>query len=75
MLRRKGFDVRTVSNGLQGHAWYFCDFGDLVVTDIQMADLDGVEMMRYICTVNPNVHAVYMSVESRWFLAALNREQ
>jgi DNA-binding NtrC family response regulator len=69
MLRRKGFDVRTVSNGLQGHASYFRDPADLVGTDIQMADLNGVEMMRYIRTVNPNVHAVYMNVESNWFLA------
>ena len=75
MRRRKGFDVRTVSNGLQGHASYFRDPADLVVTDIQMAELDGVEMMRYIRTVNPNVRGVYMSGETSRFLAALDREQ
>lgn len=75
MLQREGFEVRTASNGLNGYSSYFREPTDWVVTDIQMPELDGVEMMRCIRSVNPNVRAVYMSGATIKYQAALDRER
>ena len=75
MLRRKGFEVRTADNGLHGYSSYFREPTDIVITDIQMPELDGVEMMRCIRGVNPNVQAVYMSGATSKYRAALDREK
>ena len=75
MLQREGFEVRTASNGLHGYSSYFREPTDWVVTDIQMPELDGVEMMRCIRSVNPNVRAVYMSGATNKYQAALDRER
>lgn len=75
MLRLNGFEVRTANNGLHGYSSYFREPTDLVVTDIQMPELDGVEMMRCIRALNPNVRAVYMSGASGQYQAALDRER
>ncbi len=74
MLRRKGFEVRTANNGLHGYSSYFRDPTDIVITDIQMPELDGVEMMRCIRGVNPKVQAVYMSGAIAKYQEALDRE-
>lgn len=75
MLRVKGFEVRTASNGLHGYSSYFRAPTDLVITDIQMPELDGVEMMRCIRGVNPEVKTVYMSGATQKYQAELAREQ
>lgn len=75
MLRGKGFEVRTASNGLHGYSSYFRAPADVVITDIQMPELDGVEMMRCIRGVNPNVKAVYMSGATQKYHAVLAREK
>jgi len=75
MLEGEGFEVRTATNGLHGYSSYFREPTDWVVTDIQMPDLDGVEMMRCIRSVNPSVRAVYMSGVTTKYQAALERER
>jgi len=74
ILRLNGFEVRTASNGLHGYSSYFRDPTDLVVTDIQMPELNGVEMMRCIRAVNPKVRAVYMSAAASNYQEALDHE-
>jgi len=75
VLEREGFAVRTATNGLHGYSSYFREPTDWVVTDIQMPELDGVEMMRCIRSVNPNVRTVYMSGATTKYQAALERER
>jgi len=75
MLRFAGFEVRTASNGLHGYSSYFRDPTDVVVTDIQMPELDGVEMMRCIRALNPKVRVVYMSGAASKFRQALDHER
>lgn len=60
-LRSRGFETATASNGLHGYAGYFRKATDWVVTDLNMAELDGIEMMRCIRALNPRVKTVYMS--------------
>jgi len=74
ILRIEGFEVRTADNGVHGFAAYFRDPTDWVVTDIQMPELDGLEMMQCIRTINPRVKTVYMSGEVEKYQAVLNRE-
>ncbi len=63
ILGQEGFEVRTAHNGTLGYFAYFHDPTEWVVTDIQMPELDGLQMMQGIRSINPNVKVVYMSGE------------
>ncbi|HEY2918160.1 MAG TPA: response regulator [Candidatus Binatia bacterium] len=70
----EGFEVRIADNGVHGFATYFRNPTDWVVTDIQMPELDGLEMMQCIRTINPGVKTVYMSGEVEKYQAVLDQE-
>jgi DNA-binding NtrC family response regulator len=74
ILSQEGFKVRTAYDGVRGCADYFRDPTEWVVTDIQMPELDGLQMMQCIRAVNPHVKAVYMSGEVERYHAALDEE-
>jgi DNA-binding NtrC family response regulator len=74
ILRIEGFDVRIADNGVHGVAAYFRNPTDWVVTDIQMPELDGLEMMQCIRAINPGVKTVYMSGGLEKYRAVLDRE-
>lgn len=61
LLRLEGYDVSLAFNGVQGYASYFRNPTEFVITDIQMPEWDGFEMMRAIRGLNPTVKAVYTS--------------
>lgn len=73
-LRHMGFDVRTARNGTHGYARYFLSPTDWVLTDIEMADLDGIEMMRCIRAINPAVKTIYMTAAADKYSPALTME-
>ena len=60
-LRGEGYQVWTARDGLQGYANYYMHQAETVVTDIDMPQLDGFEMMRSIRAINPRARAIYMS--------------
>ena len=60
-LRGEGYHVWTARDGLQGYSSYHKHQAEMVVTDIDMPQLDGFEMMRSIRTINPRARAIYMS--------------
>jgi CheY-like chemotaxis protein len=74
ILRIEGFEVQIADNGARGFAAYFRNPTDWVVTDIQMPELDGLEMMQCIRAINPGVKTVYMSGEVEKYQAVLDRE-
>lgn len=74
ILRIEGFEVRIADDGAHGFAAYFRNPTDWVVTDIQMPELDGLEMMQCIRAINPGVKTVYMSGEVEKYQAVLDRE-
>ena len=74
ILRIEGFEVRIADNGAHGFAAYFRNPTDWVVTDIQMPELDGLEMMQCIRAINPAVKTVYMSGEVEKYQEFLDRE-
>ena len=60
-LRGEGYHVWTARDGLQGYSNYHKHRAEMVLTDIDMPELDGFEMMRSIRAINPRARAIYMS--------------
>jgi DNA-binding response OmpR family regulator len=60
-LRGEGYQVWTAGDGLRGYSSYYQHQAETVVTDIDMPELDGFEMMRCIRAINPCARAIYMS--------------
>jgi two-component system KDP operon response regulator KdpE len=73
-LRRAGIIAHTARNGLHGYSRYFREPTDWVVTDIDMPELNGIDMMRSIRVINPTVKTIYISGSIEKYRAALIRE-
>ena len=57
----EGYDVRVAVNGDSGFQVY-CEFGpDLVVTDVVMPKMSGMELIRKIRDTNSQVKVIYIS--------------
>ena len=74
-LRGEGFEVWTACDGAHGYSCYSQRPTELVITDIQMPVLNGLEMMRYIRAINPFVKTVYVSGALREFWTVLEVER
>jgi CheY-like chemotaxis protein len=61
LLKEKGYQVWTARDGIEGYSGYYQHQAQTVVTDIDMPELDGFEMMRCIRSINPSARAIYMS--------------
>ncbi len=61
LLRGEGYQVATARDGLQGYSSYYQHQAGTILTDIDMPELDGFEMMRCIRFLNPRVKTIYMS--------------
>jgi DNA-binding response OmpR family regulator len=73
-LTAAGYEVQTADDGLHGYLRYLDQQPEIVLTDIQMPELDGLEMIRCIRTVNPNVKAIYISGAISQYQEALSTE-
>jgi DNA-binding NtrC family response regulator len=74
-LRAEGFEVRTACAGTQGYSSYLRHPTELVVTDIQMPELDGFQMMRCIRDINPSVRTIYVTGARERFRLRLELER
>ncbi|HZA55746.1 MAG TPA: response regulator [Candidatus Udaeobacter sp.] len=74
-LRSEGFEVRSAPDGLHGYSCYFQYPTELVVTDVQMPELDGLQMMRAIRAINPSVKAIYLTGATEQFRFPLELER
>lgn len=73
-LTTAGYDVQTAATGLDGLSVYLEQQPDVVLTDIEMPELDGLEMMRCIRAVNSRVKTIYISGAVRQYRDVLTRE-
>jgi CheY-like chemotaxis protein len=61
MLEDEGFEVRLAKDGADGYLAYLLFNPDVVLTDIQMPQKNGLELMGHIRCHNPAVKTIYMS--------------
>lgn len=54
VLNNKGFDVDVAFNGHDGMAKFSSDKHDVVITDIMMPDINGMDIVEFVKHVNPN---------------------
>ncbi len=74
LLSQEGYQVGSASNGLEALACLKQDRPHLVITDINMPDMDGMEFLRELAKSFPSIQVImitaYGGVES--YLEAMN---
>ncbi len=55
VLHRKGYDVKTASNGNEAVDMFMRELFDLVLSDYKMPQMTGVELLQNVKAVNPDV--------------------
>jgi len=63
-LGRAGYDVRATDNGSTLWQWIEADDGDLVITDVVMPDVDGLDLLPRIKRLRPDLKIIVMSAQS-----------
>ncbi|MCP3166537.1 sigma-54-dependent transcriptional regulator [Myxococcus qinghaiensis] len=61
MLRRDGFDVTVAENGEQGLAEFNKNGADIIVTDLVMPKVGGMEVLSTIRAANPDVPVIIIT--------------
>ena len=74
ILTAAGYEVQTADDGLHGFMMYVQQQPEVVLTDIQMPELDGLEMMRCIRVINPKVRTMYITGALNRYREALIKE-
>lgn len=69
ILEDEGYEVRSAKDGVEGYSIFLLFNPDLVLTDIQMPEKNGLELMKHIRDHNPTVRTIYMSgdLDQYWF--------
>jgi len=60
-LKSDGYDVATAANGQQGIDLFQKEFFPIVLTDIKMPGMDGIEVLRRIKEINPEVEVIVIT--------------
>jgi CheY-like chemotaxis protein len=61
MLERAGFDVAAAKNGREGLARFHSEPPDLIVTDVIMPELDGIETIMALRQESPGIPIIAVS--------------
>src|SRR6202158_5965562 len=61
MLRRTGYDVTVAADGEQGLAEFLKSGADIVVTDLVMQKMGGMELLRSVNSSNPDVPVIIIT--------------
>ena len=75
MLESEGFEARAATDGQDGYSTYLLFSPDLVLTDIQMPDKNGLELIKEIRCHNPAVRTIYMSGDLSPYWSTLEEEK
>lgn len=60
-FEREGYDVATASNGRIGLRLYQSSPFDVVITDLIMPDMEGIETITHLRKINPSVKVIAIS--------------
>jgi len=75
MLEDEGYEVKSAKNGRDGYSTYLLFNPDLVLTDIQMPEKNGLELIKEIRCHNPGVRTIYMSGDLGQYGSPLKEEK
>jgi CheY-like chemotaxis protein len=75
MLEEEGFEVLLASDVETGYSTYLSFRPDLVITDIQMPRMNGIEMIRMIRGYDRKVKTIYTSSEFNGFRSLIEKEK
>ncbi len=75
MLEDEGYEVQSAKDGRDGYSTYLLFSPDLVLTDIQMPEKNGLELIKEIRFHNPAVRAIYMSGDLSQYWLFLEEEK
>jgi CheY-like chemotaxis protein len=75
MLEDEGFVVKSAKDGGDGYSAYLLFNPDIVLTDIQMPEKNGLELMKHIRCHNPTVKTIYMSGDLGQYWSPLEEER
>lgn len=75
MLEEEDYEVRLARDGNDGYLAYLLFKPDLVMTDIQMPERNGLELMEIIRMHNPEVRTIYISADLSRFWTLLEEEK
>ena len=67
MLRRVGHDVAEAKDGADACEAISDEAYDLVVTDLRMGKVDGIDVLRHIREQSPLTEAIVMTASSEYF--------
>ena len=73
-LEEEGYEVKVANNGAEGYFTFLLFHPDVVLTDIQMPEKNGFELMESIRCHNPAVRTIYMSGNLTQFQSNLGEE-
>ncbi len=60
-LEREGYEVTTAANGIEGIKLYEKTLADVVITDIVMPEMEGLEAIRKLRQINKDVKIIALS--------------
>lgn len=63
-LRKRGFAVRITDNGRELLSWVSKGLGDLVITDVMMPEIGGLEALSEIRLLRPDMPVIVISAQS-----------
>ena len=60
-LTREGYACTTAHNGREGLNHFYKDTFSLIISDIKMPEMDGVELLKKVKAVNPNMMVIMVT--------------
>ena len=72
-LEDSGFQVLQAGNGLQGLEVFEREQPDLIICDLRMPQIDGLELIRRISQINSEMPVIVVSTRQPWRGSASHR--
>ncbi|MBI5368075.1 MAG: response regulator [Planctomycetes bacterium] len=68
LLNAEGFDVHSVEDGLQAYMELVAEAYDLIVTDVRMPGVSGMEFLSHVQRVAPKTKVILLTAYGDWDL-------